>query len=959
MTLTMPLQALFNYIKKLLSNSYNNLKQPCPLLFLLFTTLFLSNAANSEQNQPLINASNIYSIVQDNKDFIWLAGQNGLHRFDGKQTVTFSNNKENWALPFNWINNISLKNEQLVLATETKGIWLFHTGTGKSEKINFQTNSQTFYRAIYHNNSYYAISMAPQNLYRYDLTTGLTSLIKANINNNLLNATKKRVYFNDGEILHYLKTNDKGSIDKVHTANINERIMSSASSLSTGIFVSKNKLFTVNDDGIIKQEETSAEISTISKSNDSESFILVNTSGQIEKRNILSLKKIKTSFPSVDKGKYLTITQDSSGAIWLLNNRIIKVITQEKIKNQAVTFNTRTSSFETEVYQGELYLGSYGAGVHILSTSSKNNTNAAININKYLRHKSLNVSDLLSVKDDLFIATFSGLWRYNKQRKITEKIELWPEPNPLNNIIFLKLYHQGNLLYIATDSNGLIVYDISKETVIKHITKLDGLSSGEVIDVLSVPNGDTWLATASGIDVINSDTNTIKNITKSQNTKFISLLRADNKIFVTTKGSGILVFDQQGNLLSRILMGVNFSYMSIVGDEIYASAKPALYRINPTNYQASIVHGTEKLIFTDDPTYYKNTLFVANTIGVLQLPIMPSETYHPKVYISKTTISGKSYLLNKSINISSSNDVITLDLASLDYRPGIKKQFRYRLNNSNWNHINDNQITLTGLASGSYHIEIMATNSLGQWSDFKAYTEINVAFPWYWTPKVRFIYAALFFGVISLVAWLLYLRSKSISHIHEILERDINNFNKTSLQVKRNLTLGRELIKKGELEKCNELLTSSIIQLESDISSTEPNSLDGKPLSLAIPFLGEYLKNKHQINLTYQLSVDENTLAYELQADLYRTIFEAISYAVIKGNGRNFKVILQTFKGKVWLNIYDDDESFIHFNSKVNFDISMYYIRQIANKYKGSINTFNEQNHGSQLVLSLPLNPHN
>ena len=78
-----------------------------------------------------------------------------------------------------------------------------------------------------------------------------------------------------------------------------------------------------------------------------------------------------------------------------------------------------------------------------------------------------------------------------------------------------------------------------------------------------------------------------------------------------------------------------------------------------------------------------------------------------KYIISQTTVSGKTYLLNKTIQNASSNDVITLDLASLDYRAGQNKQFKYQINNGKWHLISGNQITLTGLASGSYYLTIM------------------------------------------------------------------------------------------------------------------------------------------------------------------------------------------------------------------------------------------------------------
>jgi len=368
-----------------------------------------------------------------------------------------------------------------------------------------------------------------------------------------------------------------------------------------------------------------------------------------------------------------------------------------------------------------------------------------------------------------------------------------------------------------------------------------------------------------------------------------------------------------------------------------------------------MITNTEKYSFTDAPLSYNNLLLIANSLGILQLPKKTGIPFHPKVYISKTTVSGKSYLLNKTINITSGNDVITLDLASLDYRPGVTKQYRYTLNGNTWHQISGSQLTLTGLASGDYHIEIMATNSLGQWSDYKAYTEISVAFPWYWTPQIRLVYAVVIFCFVCLSIWLLYLRSKSIRHIHNILQNDIRNYGKTSMQVKRNLTVALALLTENEINKSKYLLQQCVDELNEQQKSPEPNSLNGNSLTIAIPFLAEYLQSKYQTKLFFQFDINEDELEYELRADLYRVVFEAITSAILKGSGRNFKVVIQKFKNKIWLNISDDSQSFINFNSKINIDLSMYYIRQIANKHKGSINTFNEQGNGSQLVLSLPL----
>ena len=953
MTKTLPLKALFNKTKKLSNDIL--FKQLNPLLFLLFSLQFLAlPTVLAKQESPFSKKTNIYSILQDNKDFIWFPSQNGLYRFDGKEVINFSNKEKGWSIPFTWLHSIAKKDDQLIVTTETNGLWLFDTITGKTQPIHLQTPTNTFYNAIHHKNSYYAISMAPQHLYRYDIKTATTTLIVKNIRNNLLLANKNGIYFNDGDKLFYLDSSQSNNQIKQIKA-INDKIISATIIKDVLVMASENILFSIKENGEIIQQGISSPITAITPYSDQNAILAVNLLGEITKRDFATLKLLESNFPTVKESRYQILFHDNSGVLWLGSNRGIQQLTEAKMKNHSVIFDTNISSIETEIYQGDIYLGSYGQGVHTFSPFTRTSVLAIDNINEKLSTEAKKTSDLLTIKQSLYIATFDGLWHFNKANKQTKKVNLLFKNDSLSDLILLKLRHEKNLLYIATDGQGLIIYDLNKKQVIQHINKNSGLSSGEIIDILPLTNGDIWLTTASGIDVYNNQTKTIKNVTKQSSTKFISLLEADDKIFVSTKGNGIHVYNQQKVFLAHFAKGINFGYMALIDNHIFASAKPGLYKINPNNYQFAMVTNTRDYSFTDNAFIFQDALFIANSSGILQLSRTTTPIFHPKVYISKTTISGKSYLLNKAINIKSGNDVITLDLASLDYRLGLEKQYRYTLNGNEWHQINGNQLTLTGLASGDYHIEIMATNSLGQWSKNKAYTEISVAFPWYWTPQIRLVYGVSLLGIIFLSAWLLFLRSKSISHIHNILQSDINNYGKTSMQVKRNLNAALALITENELSKGKLLLQQCVDDLNKQQKSPEPNSLDGNTLTEAVPFLAQYLQHKYQVKLLFQLEFNENDLNYELQADLYRVIFEAINSAILNGSGRSFKVVLQKFKNKIWLNISDDNQSFIHFNSKVNFDISMYYIRKIASKHNGTINTFNEQGNASQLVLSLPI----
>lgn len=956
----LPLIVLFSYITQI-TNFYiqNSIKQLGSLLFLLFlSSVLIPFSSFAKQNNSFESPTNIYSIVQDEQDFIWLSGQNGLYRFDGSQLINFTNNNQTWPIPFNWINSISVNNEQLILATETQGLWLLDSNTAVTKPINIKSQSNTFYKAIYHNGSFYAVSMAPEHLYRYEVASGETTILRENVDNTILLSSNNRVYFNDKEKLYYIdSTNDEHKVN--HIKSMNERIVDAASAGSTAIIASNTSLFKLSDTGTITKERILSPISTIAISNDNQYFFTVDFLGKIIKRDLETLQKHHNTFPAVAKSRYQALLHDSSGVLWLVSNSGVLQLIENTVKNHLALFDTKFSTLETEVYENQLYIGSFGKGVHTLSPYTKHQVNAVSNINKKLSNSALRIMDIMTIGDELFIATFDGLWRYNKKKQQTQKINLYFENKNISNLILLKLRHTKNSLYIAADGQGLIVYDLEQKKVIKHIDTTAGLSSGEVIDILPVDSGDIWLATASGIDIIRKNTNVVDTITSQTKAKFMSLLQADGKVFAATKGDGIQAYNLQGKLLTHFAKGKNFSYMTLINNNIFASAKPGLYKVNPKNYQFTMVSNTGNFSFTDNAISFNDSLYIANNLGILQLPQNIETPYHPKVFISKTTVSGKSYLLNKTINIDSGNDVITLDLASLDYRPGVAKKFSYTLNGNNWHQISDNQLTLTGLASGDYHVEIMATNSLGQWSDYKAYTEISVAFPWYWTPQIRLVYTVAILGTVCFIAWLLYLRSRSISHIHKILQSDINNYSKTTLQVKRNLTVTLALLTEGEVNKSKHLLQQCVDGLSDQQKMPEPNSLNGNSLTVAIPFLANYLQTKYQTKLFFQFDINEDELEYELRADLYKVVYEAITSAILKGSGRNFKVVIQKFKSKIWLNISDDSQSFINFNSKVNMDISMYYIRQIANKHKGSINTFNEHSNGSQLVLSLPIKRNN
>ncbi|KGJ96155.1 putative signal transduction histidine kinase [Colwellia psychrerythraea] len=900
----------------------------------LFTFSFISHANTTA---PLQTLSNINDILQDKHGFIWLSGQQGLTRLDANNKITFSLNNQEWPLPFSWIHNIELVDNKLILSTEMAGLWLFDTRNGEAEKITTGISEPSHYKATLFKNNYYSYAANTNKFYRFNPSDNSTLVIDQNIGIKDIAHTQNQFYLSNNDGLYQLQGN---SLVQIITGPI-----TALTALSNAVIaITANKIYRLGDDGKQTSIKHNEKLYGLTKAYHNDSFFTVSSEGKVSKYNGAKLTVLPHNYEKSKTGRLRNMFHDASGVLWLVSSQGVEQLNENYIKNHNLTFDIPINGNEIALFDNDIIIGSYGAGLqNFLEPVFNQESNTAFT------RKGLKTFDLLEVNNSLYIGCFDGLWRYDKSTNQVTKLDI------VGDKLVLKLEQKNNLLYIATDGYGLYVYDLITEEMINHIDESIGLLTPEVIDVLPLDNGKIWIAHNNKVSIYQQNSHTVTTLKTPNRSKVISLVLANNKIFASTLGDGILVFNQQGDLLAHLSNNHSFTEMLLVNGEIWASGKPGLYRISPTNYQVTMIENTQQYSFVSSMLVKDDILYAIHYSGVLALDLSEQKQFNPNVIISKTTISGKAYLLNKTIEIESGNDVITLDLASLDHRPGLNKKFQYRINNSDWLLMNNNQLTLTGLASGNYHVEIMATNSLGQWSDIKAYTEINVAYPWYWTVNIRIFYAVMVTLTILLTCWLLILRTKSIRHIHNILKDDMRNYGQLMKTVQRNLQLASSSLSNNELVQGKQLIESSLLALEEKINSQEPNNLAGNTLLTAIPFLGDYLQNKYLAKLNFTLDDKIDNCNYELKADVYKVIFEALTSAIFKSNAENFTLTLQEVKHKLWLTINSDHNSFSQLTSKVDFDLASYTIRQITNKHHASLNTFTNDDGTSQLVISFPL----
>ena len=929
--------------------SVNELKWQVILSLSLCSQISIAETLNSATS--IEQLKNIYSIAQDRKGFIWMAGQRGLIRYDGKSLIHYSASSKQWHIPYTWINALDVKSDdELVVSTEDGNIYLFNTRTGDNSKLAIDIDTSSIYKQLLAQNDIYFYMPGPDQLYRYNLTTKKTQLITTGIAVKALIKTEYGVYFSTDNAVY--------KIEGLLVSKIYEGQIATVMADKNYLYVATNtSLIKLHDSKTVKTKTLTHKIKHLILANDKQHFYVLfddNSIGYLNK----NLQSLPSPYKRHQSKSVRKIFHDSSNVLWLYGNQGIHKLSPNLIEDNPRFFDVHINAIGLTEIDDEIVIASYGAGLHSYKENSAYREHFEL-ANRQLNSSAKHILDVVSDNNIIYMATFDGIWSYDKGDKVYKKLEFEGD-----NQVFIKIRKIGSKLYLGTDANGILVYDLATSSIIDTLNDKSALSSLEVLDIISV-NNSFWIATASGLDIYYPGSDKVKNALKTNGIKVTSLEFLNGKMYAFTKGSGVFILNSEGETLSHIANGIDFSNSTVIGSKILGSSRSGLFWINTDDESYAVIEGTQEYGFTSPAIVKDNFAYVGHYGGVVSFPLTNNQEIDAPIQVAKTTVSGQSWIDNKPINIDSSNDVITLELASLDFRKGIKKRFQYKINDGLWQKINGNQLTLTGLASGSYDIAIKGTNSLAQWSNQQAFVEINVAYPWYWTPHIRIIYLVLVVCLTAFISWLLYLRSRSISHIHQLLSSEIKIKGRTAVKVSKQLEQALELIEDIKTREDNELnlalldssvsiVSEAIEELKDESTGKEPDSLYGKTLDVAIPYLSDFLKAKYRANLTPQISVNVDDIPYELQSDIYKIIYEALMSAILNGSGRNFKLTLQMFKEKLWLTIHDDTKSLANFNDRINFDMAMYYIRQIGNKHNASINAFEEADESSQLIVSFP-----
>ncbi len=391
--------------------------------------------------------------------------------------------------------------------------------------------------------------------------------------------------------------------------------------------------------------------------------------------------------------------------------------TFSSFKKQPAGKNGITGNYVLVVRQetdNNLWIGTWGDGLSVLDPKTKIFKNFKYDAAKPNGIGGNNVYYLLQTRDKkTWLSLFNnGLDCYDPQTGIFKHYRYkLNDASSLGSDRIYALYEDADSnLWIGTSDGGLD--RLNEKTGVfshfKHSEKDNSLSNNGVTDIFEDKRGHLWIATLSGLDMLDRKTNHFTIYTKANGlpSDIIYAVRQDDKgrLWISSNG-GLSRF----NLDKKIF--TNYTVEDgLQGDEFkpHSALKASDGRLYFGGINGFNVFSPGKILKPDgfSPLVITSFSIFNKPLSIAKSKIDPSPL--------KTDITEA-----KSITLSYKQTVFTFEFAALDYASTDRKQYAYYLDgfDNEWNYIGShNSATYTNLPAGTYHIKLKYRNSAGLWS---------------------------------------------------------------------------------------------------------------------------------------------------------------------------------------------------------------------------------------------------
>lgn len=775
------------------------------LFYFICTLCFLSCIEVSAQQYSFINysienglaQSQVQTIFQDDKGYVWLGTYGGLSRYDGKSFVNYS--KEDGLLD-NRINCIVESLDKKIYAATLGGINKFDGKKFKSISLKPELSKNQVLSMAVDKSGNLWLCTDGAGVCRYNpssLNTGTASFTYFNEKDGLVNdyvrsvcidkngnawfGTRGGICFYDGK---EFKTID-AAIDQPY--NVSYIIKDK----------SENLWFCTYGEGVYKYNTSSAFKTSfinytlkdglihdwircaIQDNTGNFWFVSKNGVSKFDGQRFLNFDKTNGLFyPNIN-----TVMQDNEGKVWFgTDGKGVLKFTGETFVNYTMQDGLSSDIIMsvTEDSQGNLWFCTYGNGVSKQDPSKKGFTN-------YTTDNGLNGNTVwTSVADDqnnIWFGTSDGVCKYDGTRFITledslpaktvysiyqdKKGNMWfgttagvslYNGKSCTNFVYGKDNIGKNIKSILEDdqhnmwfasSNGIFKYGpngAGGKTFVNYTTD-DGLSDNNVVTILQDSRHNLWIGTSNGITLYDG--------------KVFSRISIDEKY--NSNNVNFMLLDS----LQHLWIGTNNGIYELNTQEYYTNKKTDFRHY--TNFE-----GLKSLECNQNAAYedHNGNLWFGTSEGALKYSSAQGkkvkESSEPlthitgvRLFLQPTDWSGFSDSIDpvtglpRNLSIDYKKKYLTFDYIGISLSNPSSVRYKFMLVgfDQEWSPATDATFaTYSNLPSGKYTFEVIACNKNNIWNKVPATFSFEIRPP-FWLTWWFFV---LCFVFIMTIIWLLY-----------------------------------------------------------------------------------------------------------------------------------------------------------------------------------------------------------
>lgn len=756
----------------------------------------------------------VNAITQDSLGIIYMGTANGLNIYDGNNFEHLSASNSN-SLKDNTITSLFVDSKNILWIGHAQGIDTYNRRTGVIKQLSYSDGIFAVHSIFEDNNGRIWIGTHGNGLCYYDteqeiiakfvskhdLYSGINDIISDNHGNLWIATEHNGLFILDPTALKLFSS--KNGIDGIIEAySLSEyRIRSMCPMPNGDIFIGtyengiyaykrKTKSITPLSSALTNLKSNTQIIEIISDANlnlwiatDGDGLFLYKTKQQTlinigkktDNTGALSSKALRSVF--IDNNKTLWVTTYRGGVNYshFLQRKKIEHFSSELLHSSVTSFE--------EINPERITIGTDGGGIHLYNCQ-----NSEI---QYVNNKDFTVTLNLrkSNKDELLVGTYAnGLIITDNNLAIKKRLS--KEEGTLNNNDIRSIVADSNNYYFATHGGGLNIYNRAHSTT-KYITANYSAQSGGIthnyINTQTLDSrGFIWIATVSGLSILNTENNKILNIHAPNSSNFnasvINCIFEDSQGYIwfgTKQGLSrlkeniynipaaskhgnfdtnnykfnnylpfnkhqLIVYSIEEDSKGNLWLGTNQSLAkySSVSHEIKTYYPETGINIDVFNPDASYKLSNGKLLFGGTQgfiSFYPDS--IASSILEPNVIFTYFSENNKKIDIEKTSETRKN--LHQHINyttqitITPKTKIFSLQFGSTNSYLPRKIEYAYKLEgfDKDWiytNHFN-RSASYSNLAPGKYSLAVKARYSNAEWNNNIKKIDINVLPPFYKT----------------------------------------------------------------------------------------------------------------------------------------------------------------------------------------------------------------------------------